>query len=128
MKITFKSVTKSVENDMSTEEYIIHCARVSNPPNRLNHETAPKLLKYLIDVNHWSPFEMVMIGFEIETSRAIGTQLLRHRSFTFQEFSQRYSQVEKLEHVELRNKADKNRQSSAAVNLDRDLNTLVGLL
>jgi thymidylate synthase (FAD) len=100
---------------MSAEEYMIYCARVSSPDNRLNHETAPKLLKYLLDAGHWSPFEMISIGFEIETSRAIAQQILRHRSFSFQEFSQRYSKVEAMEPVELRMQAEKNRQSSVDV-------------
>lgn len=99
---------------MSSEEYMIYCARVSSPDNRLNHETAPKLLKYLINAGHWSPFEMVSIGFEIETSRAIAQQLLRHRSMSFQEFSQRYAEVDldAYQKPELRMKADTNRQSS----------------
>lgn len=97
---------------MSPEEYIIYCARVSNEENRLNYETAPKLLRYLIDHKHWSPFEMISIGFEIVTSRAIAQQLLRHRSFSFQEFSQRYAKVEAIEPVELRMQAEMNRQSS----------------
>lgn len=113
MKVRLVALTKPQLNDVITpEEYIIWCARVSSPENRLNHETAPKLLRYLIDSGHWSPFEMVSIGIEIETSRAIGTQLLRHRSFSFQEFSQRYSKVEAIEPVELRMQAAKNRQSS----------------
>lgn len=117
MKVKLKAVTKPYNDNplaktIGIEEYLIHCARVSSPGNRLNHDTAPKLLKYLIESGHWSPFEMVSFGFEVETSRAIGTQLLRHRSFSFQEFSQRYSRVEAIENFELRIQADKNRQSS----------------
>lgn len=92
---------------LEPEEYIIWCARASSEENRLNHETAPKLLRYLVDHKHWSSFEMISIGFEIVTSRAIAHQLLRHRSFSFQEFSQRYAEVENLEDVELRDKAFK---------------------
>ncbi len=102
----------TTERHMKPEEYVIYCARVSNPPNRLNHETAPKLLRSLIGKKHWSPFEMISIGFEIVTSRAIAQQILRHRSFSFQEFSQRYAKVEEIEPIELRMQADKNRQSS----------------
>jgi len=105
-------------NDMLPEEYMIYCARISSPDNRLNHETAPKLLKYLIDNKHWSPLEMISFGFEIETSRAIAQQILRHRSFSFQEFSQRYAKVTAIEPVELRYKATKNRQSSSDVVTD----------
>jgi len=97
--------------NLTPEEYMIYCARVSSK-ERLNSDTAPKLLKYLIDHKHWSPFEMISLGFEIETSRAIAQQLLRHRSFSFQEFSQRYAKVENIEPVELRMQAEKNRQSS----------------
>ncbi len=94
------------------EDLIAYCARVSNPSNQLNTETAPKLLKYLIKNKHWSPFEMVSMTLEITTSRAIAAQILRHRSFSFQEFSQRYSQATEICEVELRQQADKNRQSS----------------
>lgn len=126
MKVRLTALTSPQLNDIITpEEYIIWCARVSSPDNRLNHETAPKLLKYLIDSGHWSPFEMVSIGVEIETSRAIGTQLLRHRSFSFQEFSQRYSEVEKIEDIELRMQAAKNRQSSTDVCNSEEIEALV---
>ncbi len=121
MKVTFNCMTKPIQN-MGVEEYIINCSRVSNPENRLNHKTAPKLLKYLIDNKHWSPFEMVSLGFEIETSRVIAQQILRHRSFSFQEFSQRYSKVEAMEPIELRLQADKNRQSSSDVCNDEVIN------
>lgn len=72
---------------------ISYCARVSNPKNQENYDTAPKLLKYLKDNRHWSPFEMASACFEIITTRDIARQILRHRSFSFQEFSQRYSEV-----------------------------------
>jgi len=107
---------------MNPEEYMIYCGRVSSPDNRLNHATAPGLLKYLIDHQHWSPFEMISIGIEIETSRAIAQQMLRHRSFSFQEFSQRYAKVDSMEPIELRNKAEKNRQSSSEPVTDDMLN------
>lgn len=100
------------EGITSAEELISYCARVSNPSNQLNTETAPKLLKYLINHKHWSPFEMASMTVEITTSRAIAAQILRHRSFSFQEFSQRYSTATRITDIELRKQADKNRQSS----------------
>ena len=95
------------------EELIAYCARVSNPENQNNTKTAPRLLKFLIKHKHWSPFEMVDMTVEIKTSRAIAAQILRHRSFSFQEFSQRYSQAQTLENLDLRVQAEKNRQSSS---------------
>lgn len=92
------------------EELISYCARVSNPSNQLNTETAPKLLNYLIKHKHWSPFEMVSMTIEIQTTRAIAAQILRHRSFSFQEFSQRYSTATQLESIELRKQGKTNRQ------------------
>lgn len=107
------SITKpSIDDLESAEDLISYCARVSNPSNQLNLETAPKLLGYLIKHNHWSPFEMVSMTCEIKTSRAIAAQILRHRSFSFQEFSQRYSETTDVEAFELRKQAQKNRQSS----------------
>ena len=73
------------------QDLIAYCARVSNPSNQLNQETAPKLLGYLAKHKHWSPFEMASATMEIETTRDIARQMLRHRSFAFQEFSQRYA-------------------------------------
>jgi thymidylate synthase (FAD) len=90
-------------------------ARVSNPSNQLNTLTAPKLLAYCIKHEHWSIFEHASMTVEIKTSRAIAAQILRHRSFTFQEFSQRYSAVNTIEPYELRKQAEKNRQSSSDV-------------
>lgn len=113
MKVDLVSATQSfVEGIDSPEELISYVARVSNPSNQLNTETAPKLLKYLIKHKHWSPFEQVSLTFQIVTSRAIAAQIIRHRSFCFQEFSQRYSSVSQLESFELRKQAEKNRQSS----------------
>lgn len=76
---------------LSVDEFIAYVARVSNPSNQNNHLTATKLLKYLAKHKHWSPFEMVHICMEINTTRDIARQILRHRSFSFQEFSQRYA-------------------------------------
>ena len=75
------------------EELISYMARVSNPSNQTNTQTSARLIKYLIEHNHWSPFEMVNMCVEINTTRAVAAQLLRHRSFSFQEFSQRYADV-----------------------------------
>ena len=122
MKVELISLTKPViEGVESSEELIAYCARVSNPGNQMNKETAPRLLKYLIKNKHWSPFEMVNMCVSIETSRAIAAQILRHRSFSFQEFSQRYSKASSLEDVELRMSGETNRQSSSEVTDKFDL-------
>jgi thymidylate synthase (FAD) len=98
----------------SPEELIVYIARVSNPSNQLNLETSAKLLGYCIEHKHWSPFEMVDMCVEIETSRAIAAQILRHRSFNFQEFSQRYAKVgaDAFVTYPARRQAEKNRQAS----------------
>ncbi|QIN97086.1 thymidylate synthase [Synechococcus phage MA10] len=97
------------------EEQIVYMARVSNPKNQSNMETAPRLVKYLIKHKHWSPFEMASMQVEINTTRAIAAQVLRHRSFSFQEFSQRYSAVGDLPAIavpHLRTQDLKNKQAS----------------
>lgn len=109
------SITKPEGMDISHEEYIAYIARVSNPENQHNHETSGRLLKYLIEHKHWSPFEFVDVTFQIQTRRSIAAQILRHRSFSFQEFSQRYSNATRIESIELRKQAEKNRQSSTEV-------------
>jgi len=99
-------------------ELVAFCARVSNPSNQANTDTAEKLINYLIKWKHWSPFEMVNVCLEIETTRDIARQLLRHRSFTFQEFSQRYADPVKeltFETREARLQDQKNRQNSIPV-------------
>lgn len=96
----------------TAEDLIVYCARVSSPQNQHAVETAPRLLRYLVQHKHWSPFEMASMCVEIETSRAISPQILRHRSFTFQEFSQRYAQASEFETYEARRQDDKNRQNS----------------
>jgi len=90
------SLTKPLIEDavMTASEYIAYVARVSNPSNQNNTQTSDKLLKYLVRNSHWSPFEMVHATFEIKTTRDIGRQILRHRSFSYQEFSQRYAAVD----------------------------------
>lgn len=100
---------------MYPEEFIAYTARVSNPSNQHNTLTAPKLLKYLIAHKHWSPFEMVSITMDIETTRDIAHQIVRHRSFSFQEFSQRYADPTKdmgFVTREARLQDAKNRQNS----------------
>jgi thymidylate synthase (FAD) len=95
------------------EELITYMARVSNPANQNNTETSARLIKYLIDHKHWSPFEMVNMCVEIETTRSVAAQILRHRSFSFQEFSQRYAEVQmRPELPEMRRQDLKNRQNS----------------
>ena len=92
---------------------IAYCARVSNPANQNNTQTAPRLLRYLIKHRHWSPFEMANMVVEIKTTRAIAAQILRHRSFSFQEFSQRYAAVQSIPQPPLLRRQDvKNRQNS----------------
>lgn len=102
------------------ENVISYCARVSNPDNQENYDTAPKLLKYCIKNNHWSVFEMASMCVEITTSRAISAQILRHKSFSFQEFSQRYAEATYWVDVEPRRQDDKNRQNSTD-DLDKDI-------
>lgn len=108
----------------NVQELIAYCARVSNPSNQDNTETSERLLTYLAKEKHWSPFEMVSACLEIETTRDIARQILRHRSFSFQEFSQRYADPEKELDFQLnqdpRLQDTKNRQNSLEIN-DPDL-------
>jgi thymidylate synthase (FAD) len=97
----------------TANDLVAYAARVSNPANQNNNETAPNLLKYLVTHKHWSPFEMVHIVMEIKTTRDISRQILRHRSFSFQEFSQRYAVADDFIHDrEARKQDSKNRQNS----------------
>ncbi len=108
---------------LNCQDLVAFCARVSNPSNQSNTKTADKLLNYLIKHKHWSPFEMVSACIEINTTRDIARQILRHRSFSFQEFSQRYANpVEELEFVirEARMQDTKNRQNSIEIS-DRSI-------
>ena len=103
------------EGLVDVQELVAFCARVSNPSNQFNTDTSEKLIKYLIKHSHWSPLEMVSACLEIETTRDIARQILRHRSFSFQEFSQRYADPTKdLSFVlrEARLQDEKNRQNS----------------
>jgi len=119
MNVKLIAISKPfIEGINTAEDLISYCARVSNPSNQLNTDTAPKLLKYCIKHEHWSPFEHASMTVEIKTSRAIAAQILRHRSFTFQEFSQRYSTACDIEPYEFRKPAEKNRQSSENVILE----------
>lgn len=109
------AVSKPVIEGLNTaEEFVAYAARVSNPANQMNNESAPKLLRYLLKNKHWSPFEMAHVVMEIETTRDIARQILRHRSFAFQEFSQRYARADDLGFVtrEARLQDVKNRQAS----------------
>jgi len=106
----------------NAQEVISYIARVSNPTNQMNFETAPRLLKYCITNNHWSPFEHAYVTLEIKTSRAIAAQILRHRSFTFQEFSQRYAIAQDVVTYEARRQDAKNRQNSIDDMSDEDKN------
>jgi len=99
-----------IEGLETAEDLISYCARVSNPSNQFNLETAPKLLAYLIKHKHWSPFEMVQLTMKVVTSRAIAAQILRHRSFSFQEFSLRYSASSQVHPIEWRLQGKTNRQ------------------
>jgi thymidylate synthase (FAD) len=104
------------------QDLVAYCARVSNPSNQSNSETSERLIKYLIKHKHWSPLEMVSACIEVETTRDIARQLLRHRSFSFQEFSQRYADPTKeLNFVlrEARLQDTKNRQNSIEINDDK---------
>ena len=113
--ISYSKPFEEMEGVSDVQDLIAYCARVSNPSNQTNKKTAEKLLSFLIKNKHWSPFEMVSACLEIETTRDIARQMLRHRSFSFQEFSQRYADpVKELEFVtrECRLQDDKNRQNS----------------
>lgn len=124
MKVSLVSYTKPAgileDTDIQTPiDLVAYCARVSNPSNQMSSETSEKLIKYLIKHKHFSPLEMVDVTMEIETTRDIARQMLRHRSFVFQEFSQRYADVSSLgdmfEYSEARKQDPKNRQNSVEV-------------
>ena len=118
MKVSLISYSKPpTGEDKTLQDLVAYCARVSNPSNQNNTETNEKLINYLIRNNHWSPLEMASICLEIETTRDIARQILRHRSFSFQEFSQRYA-VADLGFVtkEARLQDTKNRQNSVESN------------
>mgnify|MGYP001459421079 FL=1 len=110
---------------LDCQDLIAYCARVSNPSNQMNTETSAKLIKYLVKHAHWSPLEMVNACLEIETTRDIAHQIVRHRSFSFQEFSQRYANPEDMADTfqtrEARLQDEKNRQNSIEIDMDSEL-------
>lgn len=114
MHVKLVSLTQSLvtEKPLTAEELLVYIARVSNPSNQLNTETSDKLLGYMIAHKHWSPFDMVNMTVEVQTSKAVSIQILRHWSIKPQEFSQRYAEVVEIEPIELRKAASTNRQSS----------------
>lgn len=116
--ISYSQTAENLHVGEDIQELIAYCARVSNPSNQHNEETSGRLLSYLAKHKHWSPFEMVSACLEIETTRDIARQILRHRSFSFQEFSQRYANpLEDLKFVlrEARLQDPKNRQNSVMI-------------
>jgi thymidylate synthase (FAD) len=114
-KIISYSNTIDDNKNLSIIEQVAFCARVSNPENQNNYETSEKLCSYLINNHHWSPFEMCNIVIEIQTTRDISRQIIRHRSFSFQEFSQRYAFVSDFTTRECRFQDKKNRQMSISI-------------
>jgi len=130
MKVELISYSKISENivndlnkDLNLQELVAYCARISNPNNQKNIDTSDKLLKYLINNKHWSPFEMVSVCLSIETTRDIARQILRHRSFSFQEFSQRYADpVKELSFTirDARLQDSSNRQNSTELDFRRE--------
>lgn len=117
MNVRLISLTQPVpelvaQGIVTAEDLLVYEARVSNPANQLNTDTADKLLGHMIKNNHWSPFDMINMAVEVTTSKAIGIQILRHWSIKPQEFSQRYAEVTDIEPIELRRRGTTNRQSS----------------
>ena len=120
--VSYSQPTQDFKNDLdNVQDLIAFCARVSNPSNQMNKETNEKLIKYLIKHAHWSPLEMVSACLEIQTTRDIAHQIVRHRSFAFQEFSQRYANPNEMDEVfvtsEARLQDTKNRQNSIEVDM-----------
>lgn len=101
-----------IHGTVDAEKLIVDIARVSNPSNQGNYETGPRLLRYLVTHQHWSPFEMASLCLKIDTERDIAAQILRHRSFTFQEFSTRYAETSLAELPYMRRQDTSNRQNS----------------
>lgn len=119
--VKVEAVTRPINEEMTVDEFVAYVARVSNPSNQTNSLTATKLLKYLAKNKHWSPFEMVNVVMEINTTRDIARQILRHRSFFFQEFSQRYADPTGdlgFTTREARLQDVKNRQNSIEIGVD----------
>lgn len=128
--ISYSQVPLDVELNLeSAQDLIAYCARVSNPTNQMNTETSEKLIKYLIKHKHWSPLEMVSACLEINTTRDIAHQIVRHRSFSFQEFSQRYAEPKEMGDMfvyrDARLQDTKNRQNSIELgNTQQDMNLI----
>lgn len=126
MQVKLVSYSQPAENFTILEDLqdlVAYCARVSNPSNQFKTETSEKLIKYLISNNHWSPLELVSVCMEITTTRDIARQILRHRSFSFQEFSQRYADPTKdlnFVYRDARLQDKKNRQNSIEMDLNND--------
>ena len=123
MKVKLISHSQAPDNNESALDLVAYCARVSNPNNQNNKETNEKLVKYLMKHKHWSPLEMVSVCLEVETTRDIARQILRHRSFSFQEFSQRYADPTKDLEFEIRQarlQDPKNRQNSIELDSEMD--------
>ena len=123
--VSYSQPAGEIEGLENVEDLVAYCARVSNPSNQINSETSGRLLNYLAKHKHWSPFEMASACLEIETTRDIARQILRHRSFSFQEFSQRYANPEQeFDEMFVRREArlqdEKNRQNSIEVD-DKEL-------
>jgi thymidylate synthase (FAD) len=127
--VSYTTPTEEFVQDGMNEENLLdlvaYCARVSNPANQMNSETSEKLVKYLIKHKHWSPLEMVNACLEIDTTRDIAHQIVRHRSFAFQEFSQRYANPAEMGDMfvvrEARLQDTKNRQNSVEVDSEEDI-------
>ena len=127
MKVKLVGYTQPAEEfkDKFTDlkSFVAYCARVSNPSNKINNETADKLINYLVKHLHWSPLEMASITMEVQTTRDIARQMLRHRSFSFQEYSQRYADPVKDLDFELRDarlQDTKNRQNSVLLDMTNE--------
>lgn len=127
MKVSLVAVTKPLVEGIETADALIaYCARISNPSNQLNTETAARLIAYCLRNKHFSIFEQADMTVEVQTSRAIAAQILRHRSFTFQEWSLRYSEAIGIEQLEWRSQGKTNRQvGDAPMELSRDLQIAV---
>jgi thymidylate synthase (FAD) len=110
--------TPKLEGLKFSEDIVSYCARISNPSNKLNTDTASRLISYLLDQGHYSPFEMVNVVVEVDFARDIARQALRHRSFSFQEFSQRYAKQTNFTYRDARLQDKKNRQNSIELDVD----------
>ena len=124
--ISYSQPTKDFKIEGDLLQLVAFCARVSNPKGQINEKTSEKLVKYLIKNKHWSPLEMVSVCLEIETTRDIARQILRHRSFSFQEYSQRYADIKEMDVMfttrEARLQDKNNRQNSIPIDSEESIN------